>query len=244
MPAETTARRGIPEATVARLPQYLHALGRLGADADTVSSDELARLAGVGPAQLRKDLSHLGSHGVRGVGYDVRALSRELGARLGTPRTWPVVVVGAGRLGRAVADHPGLAQAGFRLAAIFDRDPALVGTPVAGLVITDVARLGEVVAGVGPALGVVATSAAGAQEGADALVAAGVTSILSFAPGPLVLPEGVHLRRLDVAHELQILAFHATSGMPPAIDDLSEPADVARPTGVPTPLTEWEGTAS
>ncbi|WP_226346500.1 redox-sensing transcriptional repressor Rex [Agilicoccus flavus] len=217
MPAETTARRDIPDATVARIPEYLRALAALGGDdLATVSSVELAAAAGVGPAQLRKDLSYLGAHGVRGVGYDARTLAREIGARLGVSHGWPVVLVGAGRLGRALADHSGLSGAGFEVVAVLDRDPAVVGRRAGGLVIEDVARLTEIVSGLDRVLGVVATSAAGAQSAADALVAAGVTSMLTLAPGTLAVPAHVHVRRLDVAHELQILAFHAENGSAPA----------------------------
>ena len=117
--------QGIPEATVARLPVYLRALYALRrAGLATVSSEELAAAAGVNSAKLRKDLSHLGSYGTRGVGYDVEYLVYQVSRELGLTQDWPVVIVGAGNLGRALANYGGFASRGFRIAALLDCDPA------------------------------------------------------------------------------------------------------------------------
>lgn len=204
--AEST-RRGVPEATVGRLPGYLQALSALAAQGRrSVSSEELATLAGARSAQVRKDLSHLGSYGVRGVGYDVARLSEQVSAELGLSRDWPVVIVGMGNLGRALAAYGGLATRGFRVVAVADRDPAVVGTMVEGMpvrLLTDLDPLTTPVA-----VGVITTPGDQAQSVADQLVALGVRSILTFAPGVLTVPADVDVRAVDLGTELQILAFH------------------------------------
>ncbi len=203
-------RRGVPEATVGRLPGYLRALtGLAERGRSSVSSDELAELTGVRGAQVRKDLSSLGSHGVRGVGYDVTRLSDQIAAELGLLEERPVVIVGIGNLGRALASYSGLATRGFRVAALLDVDPEVVGTEVDGLVVGPLGDLGALAELLSPvAVGVIATPGAAAQDVADLLVEHGVRSILTFAPVVLRLPDAVHVRAVDLASELQILAFH------------------------------------
>jgi redox-sensing transcriptional repressor len=201
---------GIPEATIARLPVYLRVLY---ACADqgvaTVSSEELAAAAGVNSAKLRKDLSHLGSYGTRGVGYDVDYLVYQISRELGLTQDWPVVIVGAGNLGRALANYGGFASRGFRIAAVLDADPAIIGTEVAGHIIGPADQIEPVVTRLGVSIGVIATPASSAQAVCDRLVGAGVTSILNFAPMVLNVPAGVDVRKVDLSIELQILAFHA-----------------------------------
>jgi redox-sensing transcriptional repressor len=201
---------GIPEATVARLPVYLRALYAL-ADRGiaTVSSEELAASAGVNSAKLRKDLSHLGSYGTRGVGYDVEYLVYQVSRELGLTQDWPVVIVGAGNLGRALANYGGFASRGFRIAALLDADPAVVGSQIARYTVRSAADIEAVVKEHAVSIGVIATPAASAQDVCDRLVAAGVTSILNFAPIVLSVPSGVDVRKVDLSIELQILAFHA-----------------------------------
>jgi redox-sensing transcriptional repressor len=208
--ARTSSRpRGIPEATVARLPVYLRALSALQEHGiPTVSSEDLAAAAGVGSAKLRKDLSYLGSYGTRGVGYDVDYLVYQISRELGLTQDWPVVIVGIGNLGHALANYGGFASRGFHIAALLDADPARVGEVVAGLAVRHVSDLERVVPGLGPAIGVIATPATAAQEVCDRLVVAGVRSILNFAPLVLAVPEEVDVRKVDLAIELQILAFH------------------------------------
>ena len=202
-------RGGVPEATVGRLPLYHRVLVDLAdAGVATVSSDALATTAGVNPAKLRKDLSFLGSYGTRGVGYDVSVLIDQIGAELGISSEWPVVIVGVGHLGHALANYGGFASRGFRLVALFDDAPQLVSTEVAGLTVRPFADLPSVVRTEGVLIGVVATPAPAAQQVADALVAAGINSILNFAPVVLTVPASVDVRRVDLASELQILAFH------------------------------------
>src|SRR5215211_1644551 len=126
-------RRRIAEATVARLPVYLRILYDLAGDrAANVSSDRLAELAGVNAAKVRKDLSYLGSYGTRGVGYDVEYLLYQMSRELGLTRVWPVVIVGAGNLGQALANYAGFDERGFPVAALVDVDPAKIGTTVSG----------------------------------------------------------------------------------------------------------------
>lgn len=201
------AAREVPPSTVARLPGYLWALQALDGVV-TTSSDELARAAGVTPAQLRKDLSFLGSYGRRGVGYDVRHLSEQIGVVLGLSIQRRVVIVGIGNLGHALASYSVFAERGFAVVGLVDTDPGVVGTSVGGLVVHPAEDLAELVRTAGATIGIIATPAASAQAVCDALVDAGVVGILTFAPRPLRVPEHVDLRAVDVASELQILAFH------------------------------------
>jgi redox-sensing transcriptional repressor len=199
----------LPEATVARLPEYLRALHQLAErDQDTVSSEGLAAAAGVNSAKLRKDLSHLGSYGTRGVGYDVRLLVEHIEQVLGLHESRAVALVGIGNLGHALAGYAGFASRGFHIAALFDADPGRVGERVGGLAVRDIAEVEAIVEAERISIGVIATPAHAAQRVADRLVAAGVTSILNFAPCVLVVPDGVDVRKVDLAVELQILSFH------------------------------------
>lgn len=199
----------LPEATVARLPEYLRALHHLAeAGHDTVSSEGLATAVGVNSAKLRKDLSHLGSYGTRGVGYDVGLLIDQIEYVLGLTQRRAVALVGVGNLGHALAGYAGFASRGFRIAALFDADPDRVGEQINGLTVRHVDDLPRVATEVSIAIGVIATPVQAAQRVADQLVAAGVTSILNFAPCVLAVPEGVDVRKVDLAIELQILSFH------------------------------------
>ena len=210
MSAEPALRREIPDATVARLPEYLRTLSRLGEDGVlSVSSEELAAAVGVRSAQLRKDLSHLGSYGVRGVGYDVETLALEISRALGLTQDWPVAIVGMGNLGHALASYSGFVTKGFRIVALFDDDASLTDQRVVGVPIRPFAELREKHAVDPISIGVIATPAAAAQAVCDALVGAGIHSILNFAPAVLTVPDGVDVRRVDLSTELQILAFHA-----------------------------------
>jgi redox-sensing transcriptional repressor len=204
-----TKGRPIPEATVGRLPVYLQALVDIAeSGAATVSSEALAEAAGVNSAKVRKDLSHLGSYGTRGVGYDVAYLIHQIRRELGLTQDWPIVIVGIGNLGHALANYRGFPERGFSVAALIDVDPAKVGQQVGRLPIHHVNDLPELVRSFGIAIGVIATPAVAVQEVADLMVAAGIRSILNFAPAVTVVPEGVSVRKVDLAVELQILAFY------------------------------------
>ena len=199
----------IPEATVARLATYLRVLSGLGErSVTTVSSEELAAVAGVNSAKLRKDLSFLGSYGVRGVGYDVTTLTEQISRTLGLTTHRSVALIGVGNLGLALAGYAGFATRGFRIAALLDADQSRIGTTIQGIVVDDIAELPRVVAEKQIAIAVLAIPASVAQDVCDQVVAAGVTSILNFAPVVLSVPAHVDLRKVDLAAELQILSFH------------------------------------
>ncbi|HEY2297009.1 MAG TPA: redox-sensing transcriptional repressor Rex [Jatrophihabitans sp.] len=201
----------VPDATVARLATYLRVLGSLGDRAiTTVSSEELAVLAGVNSAKLRKDLSFLGSYGIRGVGYHVATLTEEIARTLGITVHRSVALIGVGNLGQALAGYAGFASRGFRIAALIDADPARIGTTIRGLVVRDSANLEQIVTDEQITIAVLATPASVAQDVCDRLVAAGVTSVLNFAPVVLTVPSHVDVRKVDLAAELQILSFHET----------------------------------
>jgi redox-sensing transcriptional repressor len=210
----------LPDATVARLPEYLRSLHQLlDAGHDTVSSEDLAAAAGVNSAKLRKDLSHLGSYGTRGVGYDIARLIGQVEHVLGLKLCRAVALVGLGNLGHALAGYAGFASRGFEIVALFDADPARVGESVNGLVIRHTDQLADMVAREGISIGVIATPARAAQSVVDQLVAAGVTSILNFAPCVLSVPEGVDVRKVDLAVELQILSFHEHRKSAPKVSE-------------------------
>ncbi len=201
--------RSIPEATVGRLPVYLRALVDLaGSGTTTVSSEALAEAAGVNSAKVRKDLSHLGSYGTRGVGYDVAYLIHQIRRELGLTQHWSIVIVGIGNLGQALANYRGFAERGFDVAALVDADPDKVGATVDGHVVRSLEDLPFLVAEHDIAIGVIATPASAVQDVADRMVAAGIRSILNFAPAMISVPPGVSVRKVDLAVELQILAFY------------------------------------
>jgi len=201
--------RRIPEATVVRLPVYQRILSDLLAgDQRTVSSEQLAVLARVNAAKVRKDLSHLGSLGTRGTGYDTALLVAQIDRALGADGDWPIAIVGIGNLGRALANSEGFSSHGFRVAALFDASPAVVGTMVGPVRVQHIEDLSAIAAEARPAVGVVATPAAVAQEVTDALVASGVPSILNFAPRVLTVPPHIVLRNVDLSIELQVMSFY------------------------------------
>jgi redox-sensing transcriptional repressor len=215
-----SSRRRIPEATVARLPLYYRALLETAErEISTVSSERLAEQAGVNAAKVRKDLSYLGSYGTRGVGYDVEYLLHEISRELGLTRDWPVAIVGIGNLGRALANYRGFGARGFRVVALVDANPELVGQRFGDLVVEDVEDLDRIVAEREIAIGILATPAGVAQEVSDRLVAAGVTSILNFAPAVISVPDGVSLRKVDLAIELQILSFYQLRRFPTGVGE-------------------------
>lgn len=202
-------RRRIPEASVARLPIYLQILiEQAESDVHNISSEGLAELAGVNAAKVRKDLSYLGSYGVRGVGYEVDYLIFQIRREMGLDHDWPVVIVGGGNLGQALAGYGGFSGRGFPVGAIVDNDPAKVDTVVGGVRIRHVDELAAIVSALGISIGVIATPVSAAQEVADRLVGAGITSILNFAPTIITAPSRVSVRTVDLAVELQILSYH------------------------------------
>ncbi len=193
---------------MARLPIYLRSLLEGSADTMTVSSEQLAESAGVNAAKVRKDLSYLGSYGTRGVGYDVEYLQGQMRRALGLTHDWPVVIVGIGNLGAALANYGGFGDRGYPVVALVDADPAVVGDVLGGLTVRHIDELSDVVRSEGINIGVIATPAAAAQSVADALIDGGVKSILNFAPTVISVPDDVSLRKVDLAVEMQILSFY------------------------------------
>jgi redox-sensing transcriptional repressor len=209
----------IPEATVARLPLYLQVLIEAAeAGTPTLSSDELAGAIGLTSAKVRKDLSLLGGRGTRGVGYPVAELTTQISQVLGLTDDRPVVIVGIGNLGRALASYDGFDRRGFKVAALVDADADKVGSRVGPHTVECADDLARIVRERGVSIAVLATPAAAAQTVADAVVAAGVTAILNFAPTHLEVPDHVTVRTVDLSTELQILSFyeHLAGRVPPA----------------------------
>ena len=199
----------VPAASVARLPLYLRCLEELRAGGvSTVSSSRLAELAGVNAAKLRKDLSHLGSYGTRGVGYEVPNLMQEIQRELGLDEQSPVIVVGLGNLGQALAKHGGFGDRGFPIVALFDVQPDIVGMTIGDMVVSHFDELEHIVAAHNARTAIVATPAEAAQQVTNDVIAAGITSVLNFAPTVVQVGEGVALRQVDLALELQILSYY------------------------------------
>jgi redox-sensing transcriptional repressor len=222
-------RRRIPEATVARLPVYLQILIEQGEQGvASISSEGLAELAGVNAAKVRKDLSYLGSYGTRGVGYEVDYLVYQMRRELGLDHDWPVVIVGAGNLGQALAGYGGFGERGFPIAGVVDIDASKFDTLVGGVRVRPLDELPQIVQAKNLSIGVIATPPSAAQDAADRLVSAGVTSILNFAPVVLVVPAGVTVRKVDLAVELQILSYHEQRRASQGAPLHSIPANVGR----------------
>ncbi|MDH3470067.1 MAG: redox-sensing transcriptional repressor Rex [Acidimicrobiia bacterium] len=198
----------IPRATVKRLPLYLQVLEDLPPAERTVSSGQLARAAGVKAANVRKDLSFLGSNGVRGVGYDAAQLRNQIARKLGRMDACPVAIIGAGNLGQALSGYPGFIDRGFEVAGLFDVDASKVGATYYGIVVESVDGLEKAIEQRGVSIGIITTVPAAAQDIADRLAAAGIRSILNFAAVTLEVPEGVEVRRVDLSTELQILSYY------------------------------------
>ncbi|GIW08100.1 MAG: redox-sensing transcriptional repressor Rex [Dehalococcoidia bacterium] len=199
----------IPEVVVRRLPIYARALGQLEArGVAVISSLDLGRLLGVTPAQIRKDLSYFGEFGKQGTGYDVAHLKREIRRILGLDREWRMAIVGVGRLGRAIASYPGFASEGFRVVALFDNDPAKIGTTIGDLVVRSMDELAKVAADERIDIGIVAVPADQGQEVVDKLVAVGVTGLLNYAPITISVPPHVRVRDVDPVVALQSMTYY------------------------------------
>jgi redox-sensing transcriptional repressor len=207
-PIHPSARR-IPEATVVRLPVYQRILAELvRTNVPTVSSEQLASLAAVNAAKVRKDLSFLGSFGTRGSGYDPTFLITQIERALGVDQNWAIAVVGIGNLGRALTNSQGFASRGFNVTALFDVDPNVIGEEIRGLRVRHMNEIASLRSTERPAIGVITTPGWAAQEVADLLVQVGVTSLLNFAPRVLTVPAHVYLRYVDLSIELQVLGFY------------------------------------
>jgi redox-sensing transcriptional repressor len=199
----------VPRPTVNRLPRYRRALEvMLGRGVVHVSSSELADVVGVNPATLRRDLSRFGTYGTRGAGYEVAVLLGEVDKALAIDQDMPVAIVGVGNLGRALSRSEGFGERGFRVAALLDVDPRVVGSVIGGVKVEHLEAISETCAREQVAIGVITTPASAAQSVCDRLVQAGVRSILNFAPAVLAVPSSVVIRQVDLSAELQVLAFY------------------------------------
>ena len=206
----------IPPVVIDRLPLYARALSLLDATGrEVVSSQELGTQLNVTPAQIRKDLSYFGRFGKQGRGYNVSKLLDELRRILGLNRQWRMVLVGTGRLGRAILGYEGFSPQGFRIVEAFDSDPGIVGTTLDGLVVKDTADLERVLAGDPADVGIVAVPAETAQRVIDALVRCGVGAILNYAPITAHVPSGVQVKRIDPVLALQGMTYYLKAKQSP-----------------------------
>jgi len=205
------AKRVIPDIVVGRLPVYLRALNFLIAEGRQItSSQELGDRLGISSAQIRKDLSHFGEFGKQGTGYDINFLYDQLRSILKVNRMWDVVLVGAGNLGKAIADYGGFAGKGFVIKAIFDTDPGKVGKPMGidNLIIQSVSELGETIRANGFLVGIIATPARDAPAVARTMIDVGIKAILNYAPITLTVPSNVHVQYIDPAVNLQRMTYY------------------------------------
>ena len=208
----------IPPATVKRLPLYLQCLDQIDSDSIGISSKNLADLAKVNDAQVRRDLSYLGTLGTRGVGYDIKTLRNQLQLELGLVEGWSAVIVGVGNLGSALAHYGGFKDKGFGVVGLFDDDPKKINSQVAGLVVTPLNKMEEYCKKYNVAIGIIATPGEHAQGVADQLIDCGVRSILNFAPVLLKNVKDVQIRSVDLSQELQILSYYLDRPILKAVD--------------------------
>ena len=204
--------KNIAESTVRRLSLYLRFLEGFDARGQaTVSSGELARSGGTTSAQVRKDLSFFGSFGKRGLGYGVKDLIGSIREILGLSQAWSAIIIGAGKLGTALAQYRGFTARGFTVVGVYDADAAKVGQPLRGLTVRADADLERDIARLKPRIAILCVPVEAAQALADRVTKAGIKAILSFAPGPVVVPADVTLRAVDMATELELLSFTLTN---------------------------------
>jgi len=204
----------IAESTVRRLSMYLRYLEDLDTRGQqTASSDELAQLCGTTPAQVRKDLSFFGSFGKRGLGYPVHELTDQLRGILGLEHEWRVIIVGAGKIGAALANYRGFLQRGFRVVGVYDNSPDKIGQPWGEAIVRDIADLERDVRDEDASIAVLAIPADGAQEVVDRVVGAGIRAILNFAPAQIAVPTHVSLKSVNMAMELEGLSFALTNAL-------------------------------
>ena len=206
--------KNIAESTVRRLSLYLRFLEEFDARAqETISSGELARLGGTTSAQVRKDLSNFGSFGKRGLGYNVKELIDAIREILGLHRPWSVVIIGAGKIGAALAQYRGFSNRGFRVVGVYDRAPARIGQRLDGLTIRAEGELERDITKLRPEIAVLCVPSEAAQALLDRVAKAGIRAVLNFAPAALRVPKGVTMRAVNMATELEILTFALTNDL-------------------------------
>ncbi|MGH2537881.1 MAG: redox-sensing transcriptional repressor Rex [Candidatus Promineifilaceae bacterium] len=204
------AQEEVPDIVIGRLPLYLRALTHMAEEGDrvTTSSHELGQRLGISSAQIRKDLSEFGGFGKQGTGYHINYLIGQLQAILHLEQEWPVVLVGAGYLGHALAHYQGFQSRGFRIRWVYDNDPQKVGQQVDGMRVRDTSGLKELVGREGVQIAILAVPIQAAQEICDLLVEAGIHAILSYAPTNLEVPAGVQVRYSDPVIQLQRMTYY------------------------------------
>ncbi len=209
MPHKQAPVKPIPDIVVGRLPFYLRTLRLLAAEGlEITSSSELGDRLGLTSAQIRKDLSYFGEFGKQGLGYNIAFLVDQLRRILKVDRIWEVVLVGAGDLGRAIANYHGFHDRGFEIRLVFDNDPAKVRQPVARYTVQDMTTLVEKVRAAKIRVAMLAVPAEAAQNASDLLVSAGVKAILNYAPTSLAVPKGVHVQNIDPGAHMQRMTFY------------------------------------
>lgn len=207
----------VPKAVVSRLSLYLRELQQvLRIGKKTISSSKLGRRLGITDAQVRKDFAYFGQFGYPGIGYRCEELVLEIRHILGTDRTWPVALIGCGNLGQALLGYRGFGKQGFQVKLAFDIDPAIVGQTFEGLTVIHLDQLSRLVQEKDVRLAILAVPAKAANQAVDAIVEAGITGILNFAPVTLNLPKSVSVVGVDLAMELEQLAFAVVKQAPPS----------------------------
>jgi len=204
-----TSANEIPDIVIGRLPIYLRALTQLAQQGHEItSSHELGQRLGISSAQIRKDLSHFGEFGKQGTGYQISHLQQQLKQILQVNREWPMIVVGAGDLGRAIAHYGGFVERGFRVVSLFDSDPAKINTGSGDLKVRDAAHMADFVREHNIKIAMVAVPATHAQAVCNTLVEAGVRAILNYAPITLSVPDTVHVQYIDPVTHLQRMTYY------------------------------------
>jgi redox-sensing transcriptional repressor len=200
----------VPKATVVRLPRYLRLLEDLDSSREVVSSEELAVAAGANAANVRRDLSHLDFHGVRGIGYSVHELTARIRSELGIASRRRVAIIGAGNLGRALANYGGLSRRGFDVVALYDTDSKKIGSKVGSVIIQHLDVLDSDREAETFEIAILAVPGVAAQQVTERLVKHGIHSILNFAPVRVNVPETVSVRQVDLSMELQVLSYYGS----------------------------------
>ena len=213
LPQKTASSQAIPDIVVGRLPVYLRTLRSMAAEGrDITSSTDLAARLGLTSAQIRKDLSYFGEFGKQGLGYNVHFLIDQLRRILHLDRLWPVVLVGAGDLGSALAHYHGFQDRGFEIRLVFDTNPEKIGALLASFTIRDMAGMVEEVRAARMQVAMLAVPATAAQKVTALLVEAGIRAILNYAPTSITVPKGIHVQNIDPAVHLQRMTFYLAEG--------------------------------
>jgi len=198
----------IPPATVQRLPLYLHCLEQLDTNSVGISSKKIAEIAKVNDAQVRRDLSYLGTLGTRGVGYDISTLRKQLELELGLVDGLSAIIIGIGNLGSALAEYQGFKEKGFKIVGLFDSDSKKLNKQIGSLAVKPLSEIKDTCEKYDVAIGIIATPEKVAEEIADKLIDCGIKSILNFAPIMLKNKSGIQIRSVDLSQELQILSYY------------------------------------